>query len=78
MKRYLPIAVVDSPLALSSFQLDLAWGPLAQHSPAHRWVRRIIIEEARRAARESHVKVCFWPGLRPSFAQICRELNGGS
>ena len=47
MQRYLPIEVTNSPLTLSSFQLDLAWGPLAQHSSPHRWLRQIIIEEAR-------------------------------
>ncbi|MDY7025105.1 MAG: LysR family transcriptional regulator [Pseudomonadota bacterium] len=36
------IVVMDPPFFIPSFELKMAWSPILQHNPAHRWLRKLI------------------------------------
>jgi len=39
--------VRDCPFTVPPLELKMAWSPLLQHNPAHRWVRQLITQIAR-------------------------------
>ena len=41
------LLVKDPPFFIPEFELKMAWGPILQHSPAHRWLRHLILYVAR-------------------------------
>ncbi|NVK11702.1 MAG: LysR family transcriptional regulator [Gammaproteobacteria bacterium] len=48
-KRHLTeehLVVSEPPFAIPPIELNMAWSPLLQHNPAHRWLRRLIMEVA--------------------------------
>lgn len=48
LKRDNPRVVTrDVPFAIAPLELKMAWSPLLQHNPAHRWVRQLITQTAR-------------------------------
>ena len=48
LKRDNPRVVVrDVPFAIPPLELKMAWSPLLQHNPAHRWVRQLVTHIAR-------------------------------
>ncbi len=48
LKRDNPRVVVrDVPFNVPELELKMAWSPLLQHNPAHRWVRQTITTIAR-------------------------------
>jgi DNA-binding transcriptional LysR family regulator len=48
LKRDNPRVVVrDCPFTVPPLELKMAWSPLLQHNPAHRWVRQLITQIAR-------------------------------
>ncbi len=38
--------VAPPPFEISPIELNMAWSPLLQHNPAHRWLRRLIMDVA--------------------------------
>lgn len=40
------VAILKPPFEIPPFELKMAWSPLVQHNPAHRWMRRFIIDVA--------------------------------
>jgi DNA-binding transcriptional LysR family regulator len=40
------VVIKPPPFDIPSFELKMAWSPLLQHNPAHRWMRRLVIEAA--------------------------------
>ena len=46
------LAIKDPPFVIPRFELKMAWSPLLHHNPAHRWLRRLIQEEAETILRE--------------------------
>lgn len=40
------VAILEPPFDIPPFELKMAWSPLVQHNPAHRWMRRFIIDVA--------------------------------
>lgn len=40
------VAILEPPFEIPPFELKMAWSPLVQHNPAHRWMRRFIIDVA--------------------------------
>ena len=42
------VTIKSPPFEIPPFELKMAWSPLLQHNPGHQWLRRLIIEEARR------------------------------
>lgn len=40
------LAVVEPPFRIAPIELNMAWSPLLQHNPAHRWLRRMIMDVA--------------------------------
>ena len=40
------LVVKEPPFKIPPFELKMAWSPLLQHHPAHRWLRRTIVEVA--------------------------------
>jgi DNA-binding transcriptional LysR family regulator len=48
LKRDNPRVVVrDCPFTVPPLELKMAWSPLLQHNPAHRWIRQLITQIAR-------------------------------
>lgn len=48
LKRGNPRVVVrDCPFEVPPLELKMAWSPLLQHNPAHRWIRQLITQIAR-------------------------------
>jgi len=41
------VAIVPPPFEIPPFELKMAWSPLLQNNPAHRWMRRRIQQVAR-------------------------------
>lgn len=39
-------AVRQPPFPIPPIELKMAWSPLLQHNPAHRWLRRVLVEVA--------------------------------
>lgn len=46
------IIIKDPPFFIAEFELTMAWSPLLQHHPAHRWLRQLIIHVARQILLE--------------------------
>ena len=46
----------EPPFFIPEFELTMAWSPLLQHHPAHRWLRQLIMHVARQvvADEEEH------------------------
>ncbi len=40
------VAIKTPPFKIPPLELKMAWSPLVQHNPAHRWMRRLIVEVA--------------------------------
>lgn len=38
------IVVKDPPFVIPPFDLKMAWSPLLQHNPGHKWMRRLVME----------------------------------
>ncbi len=47
------MVVRQPPFPSPAIELTMAWSPLLQHNPAHRWMRRVLIELASEIDRES-------------------------
>ena len=48
LKRDNPRVVVrDVPFDMPAMELKMAWSPLLQHNPGHRWIRQLITQTAR-------------------------------
>jgi len=47
------LVVRQPPFPIPAIELKMAWSPLLQHNPAHRWMRRLLIELATDIDRES-------------------------
>lgn len=48
LKRDNPRVVTrEVPFAVPALELKMAWSPLLQHNPAHRWLRQLITQTAR-------------------------------
>lgn len=45
------VSIMPPPFDIPSFQLKMAWSPLLQHNPAHRWLRSLISEAAEEVDR---------------------------
>jgi len=41
------VVVRDCPFDVPPLELKMAWSPLLQHNPAHRWIRQLITQIAR-------------------------------
>lgn len=46
------IVVKEPPFFIPEFELTMAWSPLLQHHPAHRWLRQLILHVARQVISE--------------------------
>ncbi len=46
------LAIRTPPIEIPPLELKMAWSPLLQHSPAHRWLRRLIVAVGRALAGE--------------------------
>ncbi len=42
------VIVKEPPFKIPPIDLKMAWSPLLQHNPAHRWMRRLIVEVAKK------------------------------
>ena len=40
------LCIKEPPFNIPPFELKMAWSPLLQHNPAHRWMRKLIVEVA--------------------------------
>ncbi|MGD9660015.1 MAG: LysR family transcriptional regulator [Porticoccaceae bacterium] len=47
------LVVRQPPFPIPPIELKMAWSPLLQHNPSHRWMRRLLIELASDIDRES-------------------------
>ena len=47
MKDHPGVIILPPPFEIPDIELKMAWGPLLQHNPAHRWLRRLITEVTR-------------------------------
>lgn len=50
------MVVRQPPFPIPSIELKMAWSPLLQHNPAHRWMRRLLTELAAEIDRNSHAR----------------------
>ena len=50
------IIIKEPPFFITEFELTMAWSPLLQHHPAHRWLRQLIMHVARQVVAEEHSK----------------------
>ena len=41
------VIILPPPFEIPKFELTMAWSPLLQHNPAHKWMRRLIADVAR-------------------------------
>lgn len=46
------IVIKEPPFFIPEFELTMAWSPLLQHHPAHRWLRQLILHVAREVIAE--------------------------
>lgn len=46
------IVIKEPPFFIPEFELTMAWSPLLQHHPAHRWLRQLIMHVARQMMQE--------------------------
>ena len=42
------VIVKEPPFNIPPIDLKMAWSPLLQNNPAHRWMRRLIVEVAKK------------------------------
>lgn len=40
------VSIMPPPFEIPPFELKMAWSPLLQHNPAHKWLRKLITETA--------------------------------
>ena len=40
------LVMLDPPFDIPEIELKMAWSPLLQHNPAHRWLREMIVAVA--------------------------------
>ena len=45
------LVIKTPPLDIPPLELKMAWSPLLQHNPAHRWMRKLIVETGREVSR---------------------------
>ncbi len=50
------IVIKEPPFFIPEFELTMAWSPLLQHHPAHRWLRQLILHVARQMMNEEEKK----------------------
>ena len=50
------IVIKEPPFFIPEFELTMAWSPLLQHHPAHRWLRQLIQHVSRQIIAEDHIK----------------------
>jgi DNA-binding transcriptional LysR family regulator len=50
------LVVRQPPFPIPPIELKMAWSPLLQHNPAHRWMRRMLIEVAEEIDRQSRAE----------------------
>lgn len=50
------ILIKEPPFFIPEFELTMAWSPLLQHHPAHRWLRQLILHVARQITAEESGK----------------------
>lgn len=46
------LVIKDPPFEIPEFELKMAWSPLLHHNAAHRWLRKLIQEEAQKLDAE--------------------------
>lgn len=46
------LVIKEPPFHIPEFELRMAWGPLLHHSPAHRWLRQLIVYVARQLTEQ--------------------------
>ena len=46
------IVLKEPPFFIPEFELTMAWSPLLQHHPAHRWLRQLIMHVARQVVAD--------------------------
>jgi DNA-binding transcriptional LysR family regulator len=46
------LVIKAPPFEIPEFELKMAWSPLLHHNTAHRWLRRLIQEEAEQILAE--------------------------
>ena len=46
------LVIKAPPFHIPEFELKMAWGPLLHHSPAHRWLRQLIVYVARQITEQ--------------------------
>ncbi|WP_434353452.1 LysR family transcriptional regulator [Psychrobacter sp. HD31] len=56
------IIIKEPPFFIPEFELTMAWSPLLQHHPAHRWLRHLIMHVARQMVAEEEGKIQLPPG----------------
>ena len=50
------IVIKEPPFFIPEFELTMAWSPLLQHHPAHRWLRQLIQHVSRQIIAEERIK----------------------
>jgi len=50
------IVIKEPPFFIPEFELTMAWSPLLQHHPAHRWLRQLIQHVSRQIIAEDRIK----------------------
>lgn len=51
------IVIKEPPFFIPEFELTMAWSPLLQNHPAHRWLRQLIMYVARQMLAEENMNV---------------------
>ncbi len=46
------LVVLPTPFDIPPFELKMAWSPLLQHNPAHKWLRTLILNVAKEVVHE--------------------------
>jgi len=79
LKRDNPRVVVrDVPFEVPPLQLKMAWSPLLQHNPAHRWVRQLITHIARELGPEDQQATATNAPLRGANAKPAKASTAKS
>jgi DNA-binding transcriptional LysR family regulator len=42
------VVIKEPPFEIPPFELKMAWSPLLQNNPAHRWLRRLVVDIAKK------------------------------
>lgn len=50
LKEHPGVIILPPPFEIPEIELTMAWSPLLQHNPAHRWMRRLIADVAQDVA----------------------------